>query len=112
MVLNMTGEPTLMSETLLTLTVEADWEPTGPDEDPELRLLTSVRLQGPGYACDLHTEAWEVYDDDDGVQQAAWDALYDDFNSLHQAMGGDGGPFSEVEINGRRYVIVLTPYRD
>ena len=57
-----------------------------------------------------HLEAIEVkVDEDNGLQEAVSPQDYDDFAAIHDAVHGDGH-FDTVEIEGREYVLIATPY--
>lgn len=79
------------------------WEATGPEENRGTRLLSSIRVMG----CPMHLEAWEVYFDDDGVQQSkAWPG---DFSNIAVGIGVED-PWRTVTIDGREYVLIATPF--
>lgn len=80
------------------------WDETGHEEDPRARLLTHIRI-GP---VDMHLEAWEVAYDDEGLQVAT-PATYrvDDFDTLTGIMET---AFRTLEIEGREYALIATPY--
>jgi hypothetical protein len=88
----------------LELTIADDaWLVAGHDDDPHARLLTVLRVNG----CDLHLEAWAVEVDRDGVQRHPQDD--EGLGALHAAIGA-GGHFDTVEIAGRAYVLLATPF--
>lgn len=91
--------PTILLESIV-------WDETGEDDDPRARLLAHIRI-GP---LDMHLEAWAVDRDESGVQHALESTMRaDDFNSLCLMMDTS---FITVEIDGRDYVLVATPYGD
>lgn len=81
------------------------WEPNTALGDGRARLLTKLTING----VPLHLEAWALEDeeDEDGVRHALVDD--DDLDRLVEAVGADG-PFRTLEIGGRDYVLVATPY--
>ncbi|MBD9544318.1 hypothetical protein IB276_33265 [Ensifer sp. ENS04] len=88
-------------------TIELDqlvWDETGHEEDPRARLCTHIKI-GP---IDMHLEAWEVSYDTEGFQVAT-PATYrvDDFDTLIGMMESD---FRTLEIEGREYALIATPY--
>lgn len=85
-----------------------DGEPTDPGDIPESRLLAHIKVNG----CSLHLEAIQVTEKpvsgrEWGEQVAANDYFADDV-SRYQDMQETG--FQTVEIMGREYIIVATPY--
>lgn len=99
-----------------TINVPFDWSKMKPNgdfnnEDALTRLYASVDLGGAR----MHMEAIEVRlvdiaGDEFGGQewQVVNPSLEDELNSLLRY--ADYGPFTTHEINGRHYVIVLTPH--
>jgi hypothetical protein len=97
------------------------WDETGPEDDPSLRLRTSTDLavDGKFAKTDLHLEAIRVRIDKDGMQvinprgtnldnpevcriEIELDELY--------SLSGTGSPFETTEINGFDYVIFAYPF--
>ena len=81
------------------------WEDVS-DEDakPGSRLLATLSFSGVSH----HLEALEV-EDRNGLQLTVdghWDDTLGDY---YEASGADG-PFSTVDISGRTYVLVMTPF--
>lgn len=88
-----------------------DFRPAGTSDDPTARLLAPVVVTCQGRElCRLHCEAWAVHFPDD-VQEPAHLSMQDDWAQLSEAIGVIG-PWQTVEINGRDYVLILTPYCD
>lgn len=82
------------------------WDATGEEHDPSARLLAHIRIG----RLNMHLEAWAVERDEAGVQRALESTMRaDDFNSLCLMMDTS---FITVEIDGRDYVLVATPYGD
>ena len=79
------------------------WENNDGVEPEGTRLLTTILLNGVL----MHLEAWEVYIDDAGVQQHPTHP--EDLDKLTDLMGADS-PFHTWEINGRRYIVIATPF--
>jgi hypothetical protein len=80
------------------------FEPTGDEDDPRARLTAHIRIAG----IDMHLEAWEVEDDSEGNQSAKPSTVrVTDFDSLAGMMDCS---FETLEIAGREYVLVATPY--
>ena len=112
-----TTKETLAHRWPLALTVaDEDWEPIGPDDEDELmpaeradferwsRIMyePGVTINGVGF----HLEGWAVTNVADH-QLADYDD--DGLGLLHTAVGADGS-FETVEIRGREYVLVMSPY--
>lgn len=92
------------------------WDAIGPqygDEPAEAKesLLWSriihrggVRINGVGF----HLEGWAVeYDEDEHRHTALWDD--DNLGHVHMGVGADGS-WDTVTVNGREYVLVMSPY--
>lgn len=89
-----------------TVSMPADaWEPTGPDSDPESRLLACLVIGG----CRMHLEAYEVRIDKHNTQVAA-NSLFDNNVSSAYCVGEPDKPFETIDINGKTYILVATPY--
>lgn len=74
------------------------------DAKPNTRLLATLTLGGVSH----HLEAFAV-EERNGLQltvDGRWDDTLGDY---YEATGADG-PFATVEMRGRRYVFVMTPY--
>lgn len=97
------------SATRLELQIpESAWSDSGIDEaDPKARLLAHVHINGVSF----HAEALEVHRPDD-VQEVRAPAFEPEWQGLAQINGQDGGPFAELTIGGRQYVVVVTPHSD
>ena len=81
------------------------WKDISDDESkPCSRLLGELRFDGVSH----HLEAIEV-EDRDGTQCAV-DSAWDDMLTEYVTATGADGPFSTVEIRGRAYVLLMTPY--
>jgi len=112
---------TLGKEASLALTIADDeWDPIGPDmgdldddtpAEKANRLLWAriiyrpgVRINGVGF----HLEGWAVEDDEDThTQTAEWDD--ESLGLVHNAVGADGS-WDTVTVNGREYVLVMSPH--
>ncbi|HEY1292853.1 MAG TPA: hypothetical protein VGJ60_07240 [Chloroflexota bacterium] len=81
------------------------WEPNDGLADPRSRLLATISIND----CPMHLEAWEVRVNEEGIQEPT--AIEDDgdFWNLYAAVGADGH-FQTVEIGGREYILVASPY--
>jgi len=82
-----------------------EFEHVGPDDDPTASLLATLMFGGVHH----HVEAYAVTAHDDGVQRAAHSLFDDNIDQVYDAIGGDG-PWRTVDINGREYVIIVTPF--
>ncbi len=69
------------------------------------RLLAHVMIG----SSDFHLEAIAVRDKDDGTDEGCDDICNDLLNEAY-ALAGDG-PFERMEIDGREYVVFMTPYQ-
>jgi hypothetical protein len=79
------------------------WDEIGDDDDPKNRLLTSIRI-GPLF---MHLEALEVAPN----FHDAYDAKYSGRDDMLQAlMGYEEAVFERIEIEGRFYVLIATPF--
>ena len=87
-----------------TITIQdvPDWEEIGPDEDPARRLLSHLILLGSYF----HVEAYQVKED--GSIAGEW--FEEELNALYKISGAEGENLRSVEINERRYVVVLYPF--
>ncbi|RPJ83870.1 MAG: hypothetical protein EHM13_06395 [Acidobacteria bacterium] len=85
---------------------DSAWQANDGLADPRSRLIApEIVING----CSLHLEAWEVRTVDDlQVPTAAEDE--GDLDALYNAVNGTGRPFSTVQIAGREYVLLATPY--
>lgn len=79
------------------------WAEIGDEDDLRNRLLAHIKI-GP---LDMHLEAIEVYDDDDGMVRAKYDGRDDNLGSL---MDMEETAFSRLDIDGREYVLYATPF--
>lgn len=83
-----------------------EWEPNDNlDEDPTSILYHTLVING----LHLHLEAWAVYTDAEGIQRTVCPDYDDDLGMLHAAVHGDGH-FDTVEMNGRDYIILASPF--
>lgn len=82
------------------------WEEIGEDGDDKARLLAHICI-GP---LNMHLEAWAI-DENETERQIAIPASMrtDDLEKLNNMMDCS---FQELEIDGRFYVLVATPYGD
>lgn len=82
----------------------AEWEQTGSEGDESSRLLCTGEIN----RLPLHVEAYAIKDDPEYGQTVA-DATFEyEWHGIC-ALNPDGG-FCTVEINGREYVIVASPF--
>lgn len=80
------------------------WQETGPAEDPSARLLAPITIA----QCSMHLEAFAIKDSDEQR------FVIND----HDGFGGDEEAFysltnnavQTVDINGREYALLATPY--
>lgn len=80
------------------------WTECGDESDPSARLLAHIRIAG----LDMHLEAWAVTTDADGMQQATEETRRaEEFDQLCTMMDTT---FETVEIRGRQYILIATPY--
>lgn len=80
------------------------WDETGMEADPAARLLAHIQI-GP---VNMHLEAWAVTDNEEGEQVGLPESWRD--QELDQLQGWMETAFDTVEINGREYVLIATPY--
>lgn len=79
---------------------------SGEDSKPDSRLLTTLSFCGVLH----HLEAFAI-EERDGLQLTI-DGCWDDTLGDYYQAAGANGPFATVEMRGRRYVLVMTPYCD
>jgi hypothetical protein len=107
---------------LLTLQQIEEFEAIGEEDDPTARLLATVEIAGVSHhmeaiaVCDMNEAGQKVdYDSEDydpspsseqRAEDPAWQEMLDDY---YQACGGEGA-FHTTEINGREYVLCITPF--
>jgi hypothetical protein len=88
----------------LALSIDAtaiNWRAVGED-DPLDRLLATVLIGGSFH----HLEAREITEDeDDGISFVSYP---EDYDTLRELAGGR--PSSTVSIEGRDYILFMTPY--
>jgi len=96
-----TREPPYKQDIRLDIPHEA-WAPTGSDDDTTSRLLTAININGTWH----HMEAYAVDDDDGGAVDPTFTSNVDGI----YAVGEPDGCFETTTINGREYVLVVTPY--
>jgi hypothetical protein len=79
------------------------FEPSGPEANPRARLLATIKI-GPTH---MHLEAYEITEDDQGVQRAV---VYDeDVEKVYAGVNAEGG-WQTTEIDGKEYVVIATPF--
>lgn len=82
------------------------WDAIGFGSDPHSRLLAHIRIG----SLDMHLEAWEIDQEEEDCQEVKASTLRaDDFERLCAMMDST---FQTIEIDGREYVLVATPYGD
>jgi len=94
---------------------ESAWEPTGdfaPDCDARTRLSCVVRLSGVNQGIDMHVDAFEVCEDDDGVFGVVNPYLTQDMVNLWGIAGWEGDRPETLEIEGRQYIVVMYPFTE
>ena len=94
----------MKSATIVNIPSDA-WEPTGPDSDPQSRLLACLDVGG----YPMHLEAYEVMIDKHKTQVAA-NSLFDTNVENAYGVGEPDKPFETIDINGKTYILVATPY--
>lgn len=84
------------------------WEAFADGDDPRAKLLDeSFSIAG----CPMHLEAFAVNEDDDGAQTAVDFSVEDDLDAIRAGVHADG-PWRTVQIDGREYVLIASPYCD
>ena len=93
-------------------TEHGDWSDAGPDEDPGLRLLATLVING----CAMHLAAFRVRNTDDiqeldtcterNADLRCYERSYEDYYSAATS----DGHWHTVEIAGKPYVLIATPY--
>lgn len=82
------------------------WDEIGEEPDLKARLLGHIRIGN----LDMHLEAWAVTRDAEGIQTAdPATQRIDDFDALCNMMDTS---FQTIDIDGRGYILVATPYGD
>lgn len=81
---------------------ELTWQATGPEEDVRGRLLAQISVAGVS----MHLEAWAVQEKDGFQVSDVWD---DDFQQIAAGIGIEEH-WHTVEMGGREYVLIATPY--
>ena len=81
------------------------WAADGPDDDPRGRLTASIRING----CEMHLEAYAVHTNDEGTQE--FDVWPDECESIYHGVSAEGA-WRTVEIDGREYALIASPYCD
>jgi hypothetical protein len=81
------------------------WKPTGQEEDPTARLLTTVFVNGTPH----HLEAYAVKDGIDYVQAVIDRAFESNYEGMCMA-SEPNGRYETTEIMGRDYVLMMTPH--
>lgn len=76
----------------------------GPESDPAARLLGTVYIAGVPF----HAEAWEVMDDEEGVQVGKEDESDTYLAELLEIVQGSA---HTITIGGREYVLAITPFQ-
>lgn len=80
------------------------WDDIGEAEDPKARLLAHICI-GP---LNMHLEAWAITEDGEGIQAVVSESSRtDDFDRMCTMMDCT---FQTVEIEGREYFLIATPY--
>lgn len=74
-------------------------------EGKRTKLLAAIEILG----CPMHLEAFEVTENSDGVQESTDFDFENDLSTIAAGVHVDG-PWTEVLIEGRRYVLIATPY--
>ena len=85
---------------------DAAWEPTGLARDETARLMAIRDLSICNLYC--HLEAIAVKENDQGIQEAADPEFQSNLDGMYLVCD-ECGAFNTVEINGRDYVLVVTP---
>lgn len=79
------------------------WRDSSEDDDRS-RLLGTIIVAG----CYMHLEAYEMIEDEDGVQQFRG-SYGESADQVYAAISAEG-PWETVEMNGRHYVLIATPH--
>lgn len=90
------------SDIMVTIPVSA-WEPVGLDGNLESTLLAALMVNGVS----MHVEACEVQTTKGGQQVAVNPNWFDKLTDLQTTMDCQ---FQTTMINGREYVLIITPY--
>jgi hypothetical protein len=93
------------------------WDLDGPEEFPEARLMTTLKINGVFHHCEAIAvvEQRDEYEDDEDAPMIQV-AAHDNFSSMLEDIdvydGGDG-PFSTTKVGElpHDYIIVVTPFR-
>lgn len=94
---------------------ESAWEPTGdfaPDCDARTRLSCVVRLDGIHPCIDMHVDAFEVREDDDGFFCVVNPHLAQEVVSLWEIGGWEGERPETLQIEGRKYIVTMYPFAE
>lgn len=83
-----------------------EWEPTGSDDNPRSRLLATLYIEGWAF----HVEAYEVKEKEGSYFHVTSDTMFEDDLDHYYAAANADGPFQTIRIEGREYVIVMTPF--
>lgn len=81
---------------------DIQWQDVSCDEPPGTRLLSTIQIG----TMNMHLEAWRV-EVQDGVQIAPGNE--ERYDCLYEAVGA-ARHFTTIEIDGRDYILVATPY--
>lgn len=92
----LTNPPTIPLEAIV-------WNECGEESDPAARMLAHVKIG----SLDMHLEAWQIENIDDCQFATEASMRTGDFNELAGMMDST---FQTIEIDGRDYVLVATPY--
>lgn len=84
---------------------QIQFEASGPDDDKTSRLLATLYIG----SLPCHLEAIAVKENKKYGQVAANGAFENNLNGMFQAAEPDGA-FDTIEMNGRDYVLLLTPH--
>jgi hypothetical protein len=79
-------------------------EPIGPEDDPTARLLGRLTIG----STDFHLELFAVHEIDH-EQRGVLPPDESYYEAVADAIGGTG-PFETLTINGRTYVLVISPF--
>jgi hypothetical protein len=74
------------------------------DADPTSRLLGTLYINATAF----HVMAYAVHETDEGLQEFVGDFV-DEPEAVYTALAGDGA-WQTIMIDGREYVLVITPH--
>ena len=91
----------------VSITIPLDqWEHNGPEDDPAAWLLATIKING----CSMHLEAVAATGrEEDGIVLQDYEAPY----WIGYALGSsaDDELVQTVEIDGREYALIATPFQ-